>query len=290
MYVAVPKTGGHNQTFAVKNSRPAWDFDFGVWSKANNTALTYKDCPIFDWRLSWGRVDLCVYQSKIRAATGQARKQYQAKKTSKDSTDTHASNIRAANRRRQGMIDQLKREAKCSWRNISIALVTGGSSRSSLVSLLFDKLANPTAQRTAAEHAESGSVLPACIPKKMAPACSADAKSVSSLDSTLMRTTFCDFGAEPSPWSLLHRYHNLCGLLHPAGTPGHCHRVGALRCSRPRYDSTASTTGRLQQATGDEQHGDPEPEEFSAIRTADPSRAETNARNEKGQQEQRLRS
>ena len=70
MYVAVPKTGGDNQTFAVNNSRLAWDFDFGVWSYANNAALMYKDCPIFDWRLSWGRVDLCVNQSKIRAATG----------------------------------------------------------------------------------------------------------------------------------------------------------------------------------------------------------------------------
>ena len=67
MYVAVPKTGGHSQTFAVNNGRLAWDSDFGVWSNANNTALMYKDCPVFDWRLSWGRVDPCVNQSKIRA-------------------------------------------------------------------------------------------------------------------------------------------------------------------------------------------------------------------------------
>ena len=48
MYVAVPKTGGYHQTVAVKNSRPAWYFEFGVWSQVNNTAVMYKDCPIFD--------------------------------------------------------------------------------------------------------------------------------------------------------------------------------------------------------------------------------------------------
>ena len=38
--------------------------------------------------------------------------------------DSHASNIRAANRRRQGVIDQLTSEAYCSWRDIAISITT----------------------------------------------------------------------------------------------------------------------------------------------------------------------
>ena len=58
MYVAVPKTGGGNQTFAVNDSCTVRDFDFGGWPNAQNATLMYKNRPIFDRRFSRGGINL----------------------------------------------------------------------------------------------------------------------------------------------------------------------------------------------------------------------------------------
>src|SRR5712671_6766443 len=94
MYVAVPKTGGYDQAFAVNNNRVARDFDCGGWPDGKNAALMHNDCTIFERRLSRRGINLGVNQSEVGAKTEYARRERPDKKNGDDTTDSHASNIR----------------------------------------------------------------------------------------------------------------------------------------------------------------------------------------------------
>ena len=92
VHVAVPKTGGDDEAFAVNYFCIARSFEGRGWTDGDDVAVVDKDGTVFDGFFCWRGINLCADQSEVIGANVARGEEYY--KQEKDESDSHNFNIR----------------------------------------------------------------------------------------------------------------------------------------------------------------------------------------------------